>query len=119
LQIKTPSFPKEQLINSNFFEHQGQYDLIVEQTLFCALPPEKREAYAVKMHELLKPSGKLVGLLFDVDQFPHTPPFGGNEKLYRNLFEEHFSVNKMERAHNSIHARQGKELFINLSPRKI
>ena len=31
---RVPSFPKDQLIEGDFFEHQGQYDLILEQTFF-------------------------------------------------------------------------------------
>ena len=34
-----PGFPQEQLILEDFFDHRGQYDLIIEQTFFCALLP--------------------------------------------------------------------------------
>jgi thiopurine S-methyltransferase len=43
LKKKCPSFPQEALIHQDFFEHEGQYDLIVEQTFFCALDPKLRE----------------------------------------------------------------------------
>jgi SAM-dependent methyltransferase len=36
---RVPHFPKENLICDDFFNHQNQYDLIVEQTFFCALDP--------------------------------------------------------------------------------
>ena len=32
-----PGFPGDQIHHQNFFEHQGSYDLILEQTFFCAL----------------------------------------------------------------------------------
>jgi len=50
LQKRAPSFPAAQLIEENFFHHQGKYDLIVEQTFFCSFPPtkENRQAYAKK-----------------------------------------------------------------------
>lgn len=94
----------------DFFEHQGQYDLIVEQTFFCALNPEWRPAYVQKMNELLKPDGKLVGLLFD-KQFEGGPPFGGSKTEYEALFTPFFNIKIMERAYNSITPRAGAELF--------
>lgn len=112
---KHPDFPANQLLNENFFEHQGQYDLIVEQTFFCSFPPlpENRQAYAWKMAELLKPGGKLVGLFFT---FPLTGdlekrPFGGSEAEYRSYFNRYFSILTLETAYNSIPPRQGNELF--------
>ena len=54
-----------QVICTDFFLHQGSYDFIVEQTFFCALHPKLREKYVQKMYDLLKPEGKLVGLLFN------------------------------------------------------
>lgn len=100
-----------QLINSNFFEHNIKYDLIIEQTFFCALNPELREDYVHKMNSLLNSNGKLVGLLF---QFPLTevgPPFGGSKEEYLNLFSEYFEIQVLETAYNSIKPRQEKELF--------
>ena len=58
LKKRCPNFPSENLIQANFFEHQGQYDLIVEQTFFCAINPSLRANYVKKIHALLKPKGK-------------------------------------------------------------
>ncbi len=101
----------KQLIEADFFEHKGVYDLVVEQTFFCALDPQLRGDYVTKMTSLLKPGGKVVGLLF---QFPLTeagPPFGGSKPEYLSLFEKDFTINVLETAHNSIKPRQGNELF--------
>ena len=57
-----------QVVCGDFFAHQGQYDLILEQTFFCALNPSLRDDYAKQMAHLLKPGGKLVGLLFDCER---------------------------------------------------
>src|SRR5690606_5351824 len=65
LEDSIPNKYGTHLIKGNFFAHDGTYDLIVEQTFFCALEPKRREAYAAKMHQLLDDGGKLVGLLFD------------------------------------------------------
>ncbi|MBC6368732.1 SAM-dependent methyltransferase [Algoriphagus sp. AK58] len=108
---KNPSFPKSQVHHENFFEHSGQYDLILEQTFFCALDPALRVDYAAKMAELLKPGGKLVGVLFDRD-FEGGPPFGGSAEEYRELFKPYFHFEKFEPCHNSVPPRMGSELFM-------
>ncbi len=100
-----------QIICGDFFEHTGQYDLIIEQTFFCALHPSVRKSYAEKMQELLKPGGKLVGVLFN-RSFEGGPPFGADENEYRKLFEKYFIVEIMEPCYNSIKPRAGAELFV-------
>jgi hypothetical protein len=40
------------IVNKNFFDHQGKYDLILEQTFFCALDPSLREKYLEKCYNL-------------------------------------------------------------------
>ena len=54
-----------QIILGDFFTHSGKYDLIIEQTFFCALPPPMRQKYVWKMHQLLADEGILAGLLFN------------------------------------------------------
>lgn len=115
LAKRIPSFPKENLLHSDFFKLQDTFDLILEQTFFCALEPKLRSDYVSKMHQLLKPKGKLVGLLFKIPLNNDKPPFGGNEKEYRSLFSEEFKIEKMETAYNSIPQRAGNELFFILT----
>ncbi len=110
---RNPQFPKNNLICGDFFEHSGQYDLIVEQTFFCALDPSLRPRYAAKMAELLKPGGKLVGLLFNTE-FTGGPPFGGNRAEYLEYFKPFFEIKTFESCYNSIKPREKRELFINL-----
>ncbi|WP_300570762.1 methyltransferase domain-containing protein [Flavobacterium sp.] len=111
LKNRISNYSENQFITSDFFEHYGQYDLIIEQTFFCALEPKLRAEYVKKMHSLLSPKGKLIGLLF---QFPLTesgPPFGGSKEEYIGLFSEYFEIQTLETAYNSIKPRQGNELF--------
>lgn len=110
-----PSFPKNQLLNIDFFKHNDKYDLIIEQTFFCALSPSMRENYVKHISNLLKPKGKLVGLLFNSQSNTTEPPFGGDKEEYENLFSSYFKINSMENCYNSIEPRMGKELFFNLS----
>ncbi|KGO79836.1 thiopurine S-methyltransferase [Flavobacterium cauense R2A-7] len=108
---RIPDFPKKQLIHSDFFQLDGTYDLILEQTFFCALAPELREKYASKMHSLLSKNGKLFGLLFDFPLTEEGPPFGGSKEEYLNLFSEKFHIKTLETAYNSIQPRKERELF--------
>ncbi len=109
---RVPSYPEENLIHADFFSLEKQYDLIIEQTFFCALDPELRTAYATKMQQLLKPNGKLVGLLFNFPLTEEGPPFGGCKEEYLNTFSTLFHIRILEASYNSIKPRQGKELFI-------
>lgn len=98
------------IITADFFEHEGQYDLILEQTFFCALHPSQRESYIKQMHQLLKPGGRLAGVLFN-KSFEGGPPFGGSKEEYELLFSQYFNIKKMEPCYNSIEPRSGTELF--------
>lgn len=111
LKARLPEFPGESILLQNFFQHQGKYDLILEQTFFCALPPDQRKAYAEKTHELLKPGGKLAGLFFDLHFQRPGPPFGGSNEEYLGYFEPGYEIKVLETCYNSIPTRQGNELF--------
>lgn len=111
LQTRVPNFPTNNLLHQNFFQHNDKYDLILEQTFFCAIPPAKRKEYVEKMYSLLKFDGKLVGVLFNREFEKAGPPFGGNEKEYRELFKESFKILQLENCYNSVEPRKGSELF--------
>ncbi|MCW5518834.1 methyltransferase domain-containing protein [Aureitalea sp. L0-47] len=111
---RVPDFPEDQLLHMDFFDLNEQFDLIVEQTFFCALEPKLRSTYVLKMNELLPTGGKIVGLLFNIPLNEDHPPFGGNEEEYRRLFSEKFEIDIMHTAYNSIPQRAGNELFIKL-----
>ncbi|WP_196892548.1 methyltransferase domain-containing protein [Aureivirga marina] len=108
---KHPTFPKKHIIQSDLFQYENSFDLIIEQTFFCALNPELRVNYIEKMHDLLSKNGKIIGLLFNTFEEHTSPPFGGNKEEYLSLFNTHFSAVKMEKCYNSIKPRLGKELF--------
>ena len=112
-----PDFPAEHLLCADFFNlspKQYQFDWVLEQTFFCAINPARREDYVQHMAALLKPNGKLVGLLFDKDFGRNEPPFGGTREEYQQYFVTHFEIETMERSYNSHSARQGSELFIKM-----
>jgi SAM-dependent methyltransferase len=98
------------IVLGDFFEHQGNYDYIIEQTFFCALPPAMRQKYVWKMHQLLSEHGKLIGLLFN-REFEVSTPFGGSLKEYEQLFYKAFAFISISLAGNSIPSRANTELF--------
>ena len=110
---RNPNFPQVQLIQGDFFKLEDSFDLIIEQTFFCALDPALRSSYVKHMHHLLKDDGKLVGVLFDFPLTEKGPPFGGNAEGYAKSFEKYFEIVSLERAYNSVSSREGKELFVN------
>jgi methyl halide transferase len=98
----------------DFFAHQGEYDLIIEQTFFCALPPQKRAHYMVHMHKLLASGGKLAGLWFN-REFESGPPFGGNIEEYKSLFIGAFHAEKLNLAPESVLPRKDTEVWMTWS----
>lgn len=114
IKRRVPSFPAAHLIHKNFFDLEIPFDLIIEQTFFCALNPKLRPIYTTKMWQLLQPHGKIVGLLFNVPLNSDRPPFGGDKKDYITYFEPLFDIQILSPAYNSHHSRQGRELFLKL-----
>ena len=110
IEQKFISDTRIQVLLGDFFNHKGEYDLIIEQTFFCALPPVMRQKYVWKMHELLAKDGILAGLLFN-RTFEVSPPFGGSQEEYDLLFKNAFDFIKLEKSDNSIAPRSNSELF--------
>ncbi|MFN8252906.1 MAG: methyltransferase domain-containing protein [Ferruginibacter sp.] len=100
------------IILGDFFEHAGAYDLVLEQTFFCALDPSLREAYAKKMHALLTANGRLAGVLFNKQFEDAGPPFGGSMQEYESLFSPSFHLHTLSGCYNSHPKRAGAEAFI-------
>lgn len=101
-------------IHGDFFKLDGKFDLILEQTFFCALDPSLRMDYVTKMYDLLNEGGKLVGVLFDRTFEKDGPPFGGSATTYKELFTTKFNFKTFDACNNSIAPRAGNEIFINL-----
>jgi len=112
LRERVGNSPSLTTITGDFFAHRGHYDLILEQTFFCALDPALRPAYVRHMHDLLKPGGRLMGVLFGI-VFPFAgPPFGGLAEDYRGLFEPVFGQVRLEPCIISVKPRLGSEWWV-------
>jgi SAM-dependent methyltransferase len=104
---------KINIICGDFFTLNQNFDLIVEQTFFCALDPSLRINYVEKMNRLLKVDGKLIGVFFN-RTFEGGPPFSGSKDEYQLLFKDKFEIKVMDECNNSIGLRKGSELFVML-----
>ena len=110
-KIRVPEFPTNQIHIGDFFTHQGSYDLILEQTFFCAIQPTLRQNYVHKVKELLKPEGKLVGVLLTMNlmrtshhlgEFPRIP-WLLSATFSTFIYEELLQFNR---------AKNSRELFV-------
>ncbi len=104
--------PQVKVLCEDFFDHVGNYDLIIEQTFFSAIPPNRRKEYAKKMASILNPEGKIIGVLFNKQMDQPLPPFGGSPQIYKSIFEPYFTIKTMDECYNSITRRSQDELFI-------
>ncbi len=112
---RCPQFPDANILREDFFTHRGQYDLVIEQTFFSSLRPERRMEYAARVYNLLVKGGRLAGLLFSEPFGFEGPPFGGTPSEYEAVFSKYFEFKAFSLAYNSIKPRSGRELFILLT----
>lgn len=118
LKKRLPELNDSQLVVSDFFELKGTFDLIVEQTFFCAIDPLLRAQYAQKCFELLDTEGGIRGVLFKQNFDFQGPPFGGTEEEYRGYFAPYFDIIYLDNCYNSIKPRTHVELWIKLKKQK-
>lgn len=107
---RVPDFPADQFLLDSFWDLDSTFDLILEQTFYCAIPVENRDQYIEKMSNLLTPNGTLAGLLFDFPLTEVGPPFGGSLEEYKERMGR-LGTLQIEPCHNSIKPRMGKEFF--------
>lgn len=112
LKSKFRSNQNIKIILGDFFTHKAEYDLIMEQTFFCALDPKLRKNYAEAMKGLLVHGGKLAGVLFNKEFEMQGPPFGGTDTEYLALFRDAFDFRTFESCYNSFSKRADSELFV-------
>lgn len=113
-KIRNPTFPDDQMLLMDFFDLNQTFDLVLEQTFFCAIDPLLRQKYAEHMSKVITPGGKLAGLLFNKHFENPGPPFGGTKEEYIPYFEPFFTIEKMGNCTNSIPKRLGSELWVEL-----
>lgn len=75
------------LIQADLFDYQPNqpFDAIYEQTCLCAIQPNQREAYELRLASWLKSGGKLYALFMQTDS-PAGPPFACPPAAMQGLF---------------------------------
>jgi SAM-dependent methyltransferase len=108
------------VVHQDFFKldetHTGVYDLVLEQTFFCAINPSLRSDYCNTVARILKPGGKLIGLFYNTGE-EGGPPHNTTREDVEKVFSESFAIHKLEITTWSIERRSGKELLTILEKR--
>lgn len=103
------------VIQSDFFElddsHNNYYDLMLEQTFFCAIHPRDRSRYVETALRILKPGAILAGLFYNTGE-EGGPPYDTTEDDVRKHFSSAFEILRLEKCDHSIERRQNKELLV-------
>jgi SAM-dependent methyltransferase len=87
---------------------EGAFDLVLEQTCYCAIDPARRPDYVDVAHRLLAPGGRLIGLFYAC-KGEGGPPFTTHPDEVRTLFEERFEVRSLALTPHSHPRRAGEE----------
>ena len=100
------------VIHGDFFSldssHDGYYDIMFEQTFFCAIAPSKRPLYIDTVKRILKKGGLLVALFYETGE-KGGPPFNTTLAHIQQHFLQHFAAEHLDKATDSIERRNGKE----------
>lgn len=108
------------LPNSNYFTFVKEdvftwrphdlFDFIFDYVFFCAIEPEQRQAWAKAMHQLLKPHGELLTLMYPISDHEGGPPYKVDVSTYEEvLIPLGFKAVSMEDNEHAVAPRKGKE----------
>jgi len=100
------------VLNLDFFEldstHDRLYDLLIEQTFFCAISPSQRPLYVETVARILKKGGMIAGLFYHTGQ-EGGPPFNTTRQDIIKYFSGSFEIRELTQAKNSAEKRKDKE----------
>ena len=94
---------------------RGTFDVVWEQTCFCAIRPTERAAYVDAMHGTLKPAGLFYGLFWNHGA-PDGPPWTISEQEVRDQFAAHFEILALDHVAASA-PRRSNEFLARMRPR--
>ena len=100
------------VLHQDFFgldnSHDGIYDLVLEQTFFCAIAPRQRQDYVRNVTRILKPGGMLVGLFYHTDK-EGGPPYNTTRADITVNFAKNFKILELDKTTLSAEQRKDKE----------
>lgn len=91
--------------------YENYFDAVYEYTTYCAINPERRDEFAKKIASLLKPGGKLLTILFPVENRPGGPPFGIDPVEAHDKFSRYLKLSFSTKDVNSIKPRKNREVI--------
>lgn len=91
--------------------YDKSFDLVVEHTFYCAIPPDRRNELVSTWNRCLVSGGLLMGVFF-VTEKRGGPPFGASEWEIRQRLQPDYHILFWGRWRQSPGGRQGKELFV-------
>ena len=92
-------------------EWNHSFDVVVEHTCFCAIPPDKRTELVKIWRRMLHEEGQLLSVFFTMEK-RSGPPYGATEWEIRKRLQNYFQFLFWGRWRQSIDRRQGCELFV-------
>ena len=91
-------------------EPHCRFDLVVEHTLFCAIPPARRGDYVQALRRWLKPGGLYLAVNYMIPDDNGEPPFSTTTAELDARFGEPFELLRCWTP-RSYESREGKELM--------
>jgi SAM-dependent methyltransferase len=92
-------------------EWNHSFDIVVEHTCFCAIPPDQRNELVRLWRRMLHEEGQLMGVFFAMEK-RSGPPYGGTEWELRKRLQNYFQFLFWGRWRQSLPQREGRELFV-------
>jgi len=86
------------------------FDLVFEHTLFCAIPPVRRDDYVQALRRWLKPGGLYLAVNYMITEDNGEPPFSTTTAELDERFGEPFELLRRWTP-RSYEGREGKELI--------
>lgn len=109
-ELTNLTFYKENIFNLPS-DWKNSFDLVVEHTCFCAIPPTQRNELIQIWSQMLHDQGQLMSVFFAMEK-PFGPPFGATEWEIRKRLLKKFQILFWGRWRQSLPQRQGRELFV-------
>ena len=91
-------------------EPHQRFDLVFEHTLFCAIPPVRRDDYVQALRRWLKPGGLYLAVNYMITEDNGEPPFSTTTAELDERFGEPFELLRRWTP-RSYESREGKELI--------
>ena len=103
-----------EILHIDFFDlnssYDGVFDLLIEQTFFCAISPDQRNLYVATVARILRKGGIFVGLFYNTGQ-EGGPPFNTTQEDIIKHFSELFKIRNLSKVKNSAKQRKDKEIL--------